>query len=218
MAATAAAAAAARRAGRAAPFAAAGRRSIASGLNGAAGSASTPLHAPRPQCASFSSASASGAAASLRAVRQQQQPEVAKLAEVRQREAFRGELLQSDCARHVLQSPAPLLGGSLGADGVKLALEAGLTTFLLHCESRVASACGHGFYTIGPCGEELLAGAALALRPDDAVALHYRHLGTSVARALQAGRPLEQVVLDRARGYTVSASDPVTGGGSSLAG
>ena len=29
-------------------------------------------------------------------------------------------------------------------------------TCLLHAESRVASALGQGFYTIGPCGEELL--------------------------------------------------------------
>ena len=35
--------------------------------------------------------------------------------------------------------------------------------------------------------------AGLALRPDDAAALHYRHLATSLVRALRRGVPLDQV-------------------------
>jgi hypothetical protein len=97
-------------------------------------------------------------------------------------------------------------------------LDAALLTFALHIESRVSSALGEGFYTIGPCGEEALAGVALALRPDDSVALHYRHLSTSLARGLQAGRSIRDLAMDRARGYTVSALDPIGGGAHCLLG
>ena len=94
----------------------------------------------------------------------------------------------------------------------ELALDAGFLTFLIHVESRISSAVGQGFYTIGPCGEELMAAVGCALRPTDAMALHYRHLATQLARQLRNGRSVEQVLLDRARGHVVSASDPVTGG------
>jgi len=66
---------------------------------------------------------------------------------------------------------------------VRPLLRSVLSTFLLHYNSRVASLCGHGYYTIGPCGEESLASAALALDNDkDTAALHYRHLGISFLR------------------------------------
>ncbi len=32
-------------------------------------------------------------------------------------------------------------------------VKSGILTFLLHCEARVASNLGVGYYTIGPCGE-----------------------------------------------------------------
>ena len=50
---------------------------------------------------------------------------------------------------------------------------ASLSTFLLHVESRIASACGQGFYTIGPCG---------------------------LTRSLGTGKSFEEIFLDRARG------------------
>ena len=78
---------------------------------------------------------------------------------------------------------------------------------------RSPTACAQGFYTIGPCGEEALGAAALALRPDDAVALHYRHLAVSVVRQLRAGKSLGEVLLDRARAHCVSSLDPVTRAG-----
>jgi TPP-dependent pyruvate/acetoin dehydrogenase alpha subunit len=75
---------------------------------------------------------------------------------------------------------------------------------------------------VGPCGEEILSAAACALQPQDTVALHYRHLGISMARSLLHTVPgsisfsssslLEQIILDRARAYVVSKHDPVTGG------
>ena len=58
-----------------------------------------------------------------------------------------------------------------------------------------------------------MAAVGLSLRSDDPMALHYRHLATQIARQLKAGRPLPDILLDRARGYTVSELDPVTGGG-----
>ena len=88
-----------------------------------------------------------------------------------------------------------------------------LSTFLIHYNSRVASLCGHGYYTIGPCGEESMASAALPLGPSGSAALHYRHLSTNLAR-FEASTDSEwrSVLLGRARAHCVSALDPVTSG------
>eukprot|EP00980_Cylindrotheca_fusiformis_P020563 scaffold7641_cov115-Cylindrotheca_fusiformis.AAC.9 len=105
----------------------------------------------------------------------------------------------------------------------RLALDAAMATFSLHTHARIASLVGKGYYTIGPCGEELLSGAALALQSHDTTALHYRHTGMSLARQLmsmeiqgkdqpQQEEFLQQLLLDQARGYTTSKNDPVTGG------
>lgn len=88
-----------------------------------------------------------------------------------------------------------------------------LATFRLHVDSRVASSEGKGFYTIGPCGEELLGALGLFVEPRDGSALHYRHLSTLITKHLRHNeRTIEQIMLDRARGYVVSSKDPVTGG------
>jgi 2-oxoisovalerate dehydrogenase E1 component len=91
------------------------------------------------------------------------------------------------------------------------AIHAGLISFVSHVEARVASSLGEAFYTIGPCGEELLAAPGVLLEPTDAMALHYRHLATQVARHLPL-KGAQQIMLDRARAHTVSAYDAVTGG------
>ena len=62
---------------------------------------------------------------------------------------------------------------------------------------------GEGFYTIGPCGEEAMAAVGLTLRPTDPMALHYRHLASQLARQLKANRPIQEILLDRARGAAV---------------
>ena len=95
---------------------------------------------------------------------------------------------------------------------VRTALTAAMATTQLHTQSRIAAHGAYGYYTIGPCGEELLSTLALASRPTDPAALHYRHLSTLIARQLQRGTDLSDVLLDRARGYTTTTSDPVTGG------
>ena len=105
-----------------------------------------------------------------------------------------------------------LTDAGLSHDQINMLVDAGIATFALHTEARTASLLGEGFYTIGPCGEELMAALALSLRETDSSALHYRHVATQVMRQLASGRSMDQVVLDRARGYVVSASDPVTGG------
>eukprot|EP00591_Stephanopyxis_turris_P010386 CAMPEP_0195522446 /NCGR_PEP_ID=MMETSP0794_2-20130614/20624_1 /TAXON_ID=515487 /ORGANISM="Stephanopyxis turris, Strain CCMP 815" /LENGTH=822 /DNA_ID=CAMNT_0040652207 /DNA_START=461 /DNA_END=2929 /DNA_ORIENTATION=+ len=98
---------------------------------------------------------------------------------------------------------------------IRLTLQASILTFLIHVESRIASLVNEGYYTIGPCGEEILSAAALALEDGDAVALHYRHVGISILRRLKSNggrRDLSCICLDRARGHVVSRFDPVTGG------
>ena len=95
---------------------------------------------------------------------------------------------------------------------IQRTLDAAMVTFCVHVEARIAALVGQGFYTIGPCGEEALSSAANAFQAQDSVALHYRHLGINVSRQLSQGQSLQQLLLDRARGYTVSRHDPVTGG------
>jgi hypothetical protein len=45
-----------------------------------------------------------------------------------------------------------------------------------------------GFYTIGPCGEELLSAVGANIRPTDPLALHYRHVAVSISRQLGVGQ------------------------------
>ena len=85
-------------------------------------------------------------------------------------------------------------------------IDAGMASFLLHVKSREAAFQGKGFYTIGPCGEELLGGIGLALRKTDNLALHYRHLSTSLFRNMEDEVSYQQL-LYRAYSYKVSKND-----------
>jgi TPP-dependent pyruvate/acetoin dehydrogenase alpha subunit/pyruvate/2-oxoglutarate/acetoin dehydrogenase E1 component len=112
----------------------------------------------------------------------------------------------------------------LSRDDYMLSLDVAMATFLLHVNARVASMVGEGFYTIGPCGEEALASAGVIFQNQDSTALHYRHTAISLARQLKqrsaksdletttTNHILDDLILGRARGYTVSRNDPVTGG------
>lgn len=104
----------------------------------------------------------------------------------------------------------------MDSNQIRLTLDAVMATFCLHVEARIAALVGQGFYTIGPCGEEALSSVAHALCEEDSAALHYRHLGINLARQLrsadQESSSFSDLLLDRARGYTVSRHDPVTGG------
>jgi TPP-dependent pyruvate/acetoin dehydrogenase alpha subunit len=135
----------------------------------------------------------------------------------------------------LIQPPTPPVDGYrhvMSVEMIRISLDAALASFCLHLQARIAALVGKGFYTIGPCGEETLSSAAMAVRREDSVALHYRHVGINLARQLQDhaastadgdhqhdddddddnDRFMEQLLLDRARGYTVSRLDPVTGG------
>lgn len=145
------------------------------------------------------------------AVRKANHKVIKDLAEFKQRDIFHQQLKAAAAGAH----DKPKLDASeisLKPDDIRLVLKASLATFLLHVEGRIAASVGQGFYTIGPCGEELLSIVGLSLHATDPSALHYRHVGTAVMRALRSGKSLDEVVLDRARGYTVSSLDPVTGG------
>ena len=141
--------------------------------------------------------------------------DIAKLPETIQLEKFLAELKAGE-----LQLPqGPTDGVELSFESLGLTphdvtqlLTAGFATLSLHCNSRIASMLGQGFYTIGPCGEEVVGAAALALRDTDSVCLHYRHLSILLLRHLRSGKKLPEILLDRARGYVVSSLDPVTGG------
>ena len=118
-------------------------------------------------------------------------------------------------ADHFIEPPNPPVNGYkhvLTPPQIVQSLDAAMATFHLHIESRIAALCGQGFYTIGPCGEEMLASIGHALDPVDAMALHYRHLSVNILSQLRLGRSLEDIALDRARGHVISKLDPVTGG------
>ena len=96
--------------------------------------------------------------------------EISTFPEIVQRDIFLNDLNHGEPSMrpHATSSTtAPL---QMSKQDLNTCLDAGLLTFALHIESRISSALGEGFYTIGPCGEEPLAGVALALRPDDSVA------------------------------------------------
>lgn len=161
--------------------------------------------------------------------------DLSRLPEMVQANKFLGQLRDGSFAGAFTtkggNKPRPLSdllarGAEVGAtaEQIDAALAAAFATFTLHVESRVASALGKGFYTIGPCGEELLAPIGLVLRNTDPVALHYRHLAPSIARRLRAAAAssssssssaastLDSVLFDRAKGYCVASTDPICGG------
>ncbi len=138
--------------------------------------------------------------------------DIEKLVEIQQFQKFQTEL-NTGKFNITSNNHKPLLSTGLSKQQALNIIDAGMLTFLLHVESRIASACGQGFYTIGPCGEEMLGAVGEALNVDDAVALHYRHLSVNMVRSLRAGKSVKDAIMDRARGYTVSSLDPVTGGG-----
>jgi hypothetical protein len=133
-----------------------------------------------------------------------------KITEVMQRKLLLDQLIEPIGVNHGVINR--FRKSTMTNEELGLVTEAGLITFLLHVESRIASSVGQGFYTIGPCGEELMGALGLSMRETDPSALHYRHVAVSVLRQLKNGRSAEDIILDRARGYTCSVQDPVTGG------
>lgn len=120
--------------------------------------------------------------------------------------------LKDGAIDHEVTSSVTFAEAGMSKEDVMMAIEAGMATKQSYVQARMAAALGHGFYTIGPCGEELMAALGMLLRPDDGMALHYRHVATQIARQLKAGRSVDDILLDRARGHCVSVKDPVCGG------
>jgi 2-oxoisovalerate dehydrogenase E1 component len=71
---------------------------------------------------------------------------------------------------------------------------------------------GQGYYTIGSAGHESNAFVAAALRPTDPALLHYRSGGFFLARALQAGRTLDDGIRAILLGMFASTQDAASGG------
>ena len=136
-------------------------------------------------------------AVDLPALRLAKAGDLEALVEQQQRVAFRAQLASGGASLPAPALPSTASLEAVGGDNLLRVVRGGMATFLMHAEARVASALGQGFYTIGPCGEELLGSIALGLRQDDAVALHYRHLATQVVRQLDGDRSMEDIFLDR---------------------
>eukprot|EP00756_Hemistasia_phaeocysticola_P034406 Hpha_TRINITY_DN16518_c4_g1::TRINITY_DN16518_c4_g1_i1::g.134215::m.134215/K11381/bkdA; 2-oxoisovalerate dehydrogenase E1 component len=142
----------------------------------------------------------------------EERKDIPGLPEMVQATLFEKQLLSGD-----LEVPASCADWDLERAGItpeqfRVLIQGGMATSLLHVEARVAALLGLGFYTIGPGGEELAGVAGVALRGNDAMALHYRHTAASVCRQILDGKDLDEILLDRARGHAVSSLDPVSGG------
>ena len=155
----------------------------------------------------------------LERLRQQNEKDIITLPEYKARTSlsnFLADRVSSPSTSNPIRPPIPPKDGYtniLTPSQILTTLDAAMATFHLHVESRISALCGQGYYTIGPCGEEMLAPIGFAIDVEsDAIALHYRHLSVSILRQLRLERSLEDITLDRARGHVVSKLDPVTGG------
>jgi 2-oxoisovalerate dehydrogenase E1 component len=83
---------------------------------------------------------------------------------------------------------------------------------LLDLEARRMRERGEGYYTISSAGHESNAYVAQALRPTDPALLHYRSGAFFLARALQAGRALDDALRAVLLGLAAAVADPASGG------
>jgi 2-oxoisovalerate dehydrogenase E1 component len=98
-------------------------------------------------------------------------------------------------------------------DGALLRLfDAMAASRLLDIEARHMRERGEGYYTIGSAGHESNALIANAVRPTDPALLHYRSGAFFIARAMQAGRSLDDAVWAILLGLAAASSEPASGG------
>src|SRR5690242_11326682 len=90
-------------------------------------------------------------------------------------------------------SQLPTSGDDLDPLGLEL-FDAMAVSRLLDIQARRMRERGRGYYTIGSAGHESNAYVAAALRPTDPALLHYRSGAFFVARALQAGRTVDDAL------------------------
>jgi 2-oxoisovalerate dehydrogenase E1 component len=83
---------------------------------------------------------------------------------------------------------------------------------LLDIQARRMREQGKGYYTIGSAGHESNAYVAAALRPTDPALLHYRSGAFFLARAMQAGRSLDDGLSAVLLGMFAATADPASGG------
>src|SRR4051794_22003735 len=83
---------------------------------------------------------------------------------------------------------------------------------LIDIHARRMREQGLGYYTIGSAGHESNAFVAAALRPTDPALLHYRSGAFFLARALQAGRSLDDGLRAILLGMFASTADAASGG------
>jgi 2-oxoisovalerate dehydrogenase E1 component len=83
---------------------------------------------------------------------------------------------------------------------------------LIDIHARRMRERGQGYYTIGSAGHESNAYVAAALRPTDPALLHYRSGGFFLARAMQAGRSLDDGLRAILLSMFASTEDAASGG------
>ncbi|WP_375503277.1 thiamine pyrophosphate-dependent enzyme [uncultured Jatrophihabitans sp.] len=83
---------------------------------------------------------------------------------------------------------------------------------LLDIHARRMRETGRGHYTIGSAGHESNAYVAEALRPTDPALLHYRSGGFFLARALQAGRSIDDALRAVLLSMLAGTADAASGG------
>jgi 2-oxoisovalerate dehydrogenase E1 component len=109
---------------------------------------------------------------------------------------------------------------ALDADAAPGAVEPGLLPVfdamagsrLLDIHARREREQERGYYTIASAGHEANAFVAAALRPTDPALLHYRSGAFFLARAMQAGRPLDDGLRAILLGMLAGTTDPASGG------
>jgi len=75
--------------------------------------------------------------------------EFSKISEVRYREKFLQGLRALETDNSNATSTSKVSAPAAPDNVLVTTIESGMTTFLLHCEARIASSIGQGFYTIG---------------------------------------------------------------------
>ena len=115
--------------------------------------------------------------------------------------------------RHVRDELAWLSSdGPPPSPGALVAFDAMAGSRLIDIEARRMRLRGQGYYTISSAGHESNAFVALGLRATDPALLHYRSGAFFLARALKAGRGLDEAIRNVMLGMVAAIADPASGG------
>jgi 2-oxoisovalerate dehydrogenase E1 component len=120
-----------------------------------------------------------------------------------------------DLDRHVREVLAKLDADAVGGPedpDLLAAFDAMAGSRLVDVHARRMRELGQGYYTIGSAGHESNAFVAAALRATDPALLHYRSGAFFLARAMQAGRALDDGLRAILLGMFASTEDAASGG------